>query len=206
MSLGLKEEKYIDFKIKDEDEEINEEQDEINNKDDTDKQYENLLQKIPKYNYNIEKIYKDPDIEYEKIPYFYGSHFSNSMYVSHYLMRIFPYCLTMIEIQKKGFDVPERLFINLQKSFYTAISDKGDLREIIPEFFTLPEMFLNLNDLNLGEINIDSYKKLVFNNTEENAENAQMIKLNEVTMPTWCEDSPFIFSDIRFKINFSIHY
>jgi hypothetical protein len=56
-------------------------------------------------------------------------------------------------------------------------------------------MFLNLNDLNLGEINIDSYKKLVFNNTEENAENAQMIKLNEVTMPTWCEDSPFIFSE-----------
>ena len=156
---------------------------------------DNYIPKIPDYKFDIEKLYLNPNFEYEKIPYFYGSHFSNSMYVSHYLMRIFPYCLTMIEIQKKGFDVPERLFINLQKSFYTSISDKGDLREIIPEFFTLPEMFLNINNLNLGEINIDSYKKLIFNNNLENEENTKMIKLNEVTMPTWCENSPFIFSE-----------
>ena len=154
------------------------------------------IPKIPDYKFDIEKLYSNQNFEYEKIPYFYGSHFSNSMYVSHYLMRIFPYCLTMIEIQKKGFDVPERLFINLQKSFYTSISDKGDLREIIPEFFTLPEMFLNINNLNLGEVSIDSYKKGIdYDIEDEGEENKPMTKLNEVTMPTWCKSSPFIFSE-----------
>ena len=154
------------------------------------------LPKLPEYKFDIEKLYGNLNLEYEKIPYFYGSHFSNSMYISHYLMRIFPYCLTMIEIQKKGFDVPERLFINLHKSFYTAISDKGDLREIIPEFFTLPEMFLNINNLNLGEINIKNYQRLNFTeNEEESEEKGEIVKLNEVIMPTWCEKSPFIFSE-----------
>ena len=159
------------------------------------------IPKIPDYKFDIEKLYGNINFEYEKIPYFYGSHFSNSMYVSHYLMRIFPYCLNMIEIQKKGFDVPERLFINLHKSFYTSISDKGDLREIVPEFFTLPEMFLNINELNFGEININAYKKLIFDeNEEESEEKTEKVKVNEVIMPSWCENSPFIFSEKYRKI------
>ena len=85
------------------------------------------IPKLPEYKYDIEKLYKDINFEYEKIPYFFGSHFSNSMYVSHYLMRLFPFCLTMIEIQKTGFDVPDRLFNNLQNSQNSALSDKGDL-------------------------------------------------------------------------------
>ena len=154
------------------------------------------IPKIPDYKFDIEKLYSNLNFEYEKIPYFFGSHFSNSMYVSHYLMRVFPYCLNMIEIQKTGFDVPERLFINLQKSIYTSLSDKGDLREIIPEFFTLPEMFLNINELNLGKLKNDIY----IGNPSENNENEEMIKINEVIMPSWCEKSPFIFSEKYRKI------
>ena len=97
---------------------------------------------------------------------------------------------------KNGFDVPERLFINLQKSIYTSLTDKGDLREIIPEFFTLPEMFLNINELNLGKIKNDAY---MGNIVDENDEN-EMIKVNEVIMPSWCEKSPFIFSEKYRKI------
>ena len=195
MSLGLKEEKYIDFKIKDEDEEINEEQDEINNKDDTDKQYENLLQKIPKYNYNIEKIYKDPDIEYEKIPYLFGSHFSNAMYISHYMGRIFPYSLTMIEIQGSGFDCSERLFICLDKTFASATMEKCDVRELIPEFYFLPELFLNINKLNFGKINIDNYLGAITYYNELNEKNGKQNKIiiDDVLLPGWCKDNPYIY-------------
>ena len=116
------------------------------------------LPKIPDYKFDIEKLYYNPNFEYEKIPYCFGSHFSNSMYVSHYLVRIFPYSLTLIEIQGDGFDVADRLFLRLQSSFYTAISEKCDLREIIPEFFVLPEMFLNINSLDMGKINLINFK------------------------------------------------
>ena len=162
----------------------------------------NLLQdkyipKLPEYKFDIENLYEDQNYEYEKIPYFFGSHYSNAMYVSHYLMRIFPYCLNMIEIQKKGFDVPERLFINLQNSLYTTISDKGDLREIIPEFFSLPEMFLNINELNLGEVSIGSYIK---NKALTEEEKNKIVLLNEVIMPAWSRDNPYIFCEKYRKI------
>ena len=44
---------------------------------------------------------------------------------------------------------------NLNKTFSSFISQQSNIREIIPEFFTLPEMFININKLNL-----ENYKKL----------------------------------------------
>ena len=193
MVTNLIEENLLNIKIKEEEDnfeppQVNDASNQASNNNMTnlmDQIQDKYIPKLPDYKYDIEKLYKDINFEYEKIPYFFGSHFSNSMYVSHYLMRIFPFCLTMIEIQKTGFDVPDRLFSNLQKSISSAISDKGDLREIIPEFFTLPEMFLNINRLNLGKI------------VEENGSTHE---LNEVVMPTWCNNSPFIFSEKYRKI------
>ena len=151
------------------------------------------LPKIPDYKFDIEKLYSNPNFEYDKIPYCFGSHFSNSMYVSHYLGRIFPYSLTLVEIQGDGFDIADRLFIRIQNSFYTACSEKCDLREIIPEFFTLPEMFLNINSLELGEINI-----LPSEDSENDKKN--MKKLNEVMLPKWCKKSPYLFVEKYRKI------
>ena len=39
------------------------------------------------------------------------------------------------------------------KAFKNASTQSTDVRELIPEFFYLPEMFLNLNSLNLGKLN-----------------------------------------------------
>ena len=140
MVMNLTEENLLNIKIKDEDDSMDSAQINdianypINNPRSfsavvnnnipnlTEQTQDKYLSKIPDYKFDIEKLYKDSIYEYEKIPYFFGSHFSNSMYVSHYLMRIFPFCLTMIEIQKTGFDVPHRLFGDLQKSQYSAMS------------------------------------------------------------------------------------
>ena len=130
-------------------------------------------QKVFDYNINLDKLYYDLDIPYDFLPYVFGSHFSNAMYVSHYLCRLFPYSFTSIEIQGVGFDCPERLFLNLQNSQTSSMSEKGDLREIIPDFFSLPELFININKLNMGQRN-NEY-------------------VEDVTLPTWCLNNPYIF-------------
>ena len=129
--------------------------------------------KIFDYNLNLDKLYYNPSIDFDMLPYVFGSSYSNAMYVSHYLCRLFPYSFTAIEIQRIGFDCADRLFINLQNAVYSAISEKGDLREIIPDFFYLPELFININRLDLGKKNEDF--------------------VEDVKMPSWCLDNPYLF-------------
>ena len=178
-------------------------------------------EKLPKfldYNFNIDKLYNNLNIEYERIPYCFGSHFSNGMYVSHYLCRLFPYSLTMIEIQGNGFDCPDRLFLNIQNSFYSAISEKSDLREIIPEFFTIPEIFLNINSFDLGKVQIKNDEEDMEDNNEKietklkNNENVtidledeeESKQVEDVELPQWCQNNPYSFVEkirILFECN-----
>ena len=85
-------------------------------------------------------------------PYVFGSNYSNPIYVCNYLMRLFPFTHISIELQGQGFDKPDRLFLSVKTSFFNSTSQKGDVRELIPEFFYLPEMFRNLNKLNMGKL------------------------------------------------------
>ena len=175
---------------------------------------EEELPKFLDYNFNIDKLYSNLDIQYELIPCCFGSHFSNGMYVSHYLCRLFPYSLTMIEIQGAGFDCSERLFLNLQRSFYSSVSEKSDVREIIPEFFTIPELFLNINNLEFGKIEIqseeinekesESIKTKIKNNENVIIDLDEKIKkkqVEDVELPTWCKDNPYFFVE-KFRILF----
>ena len=84
-------------------------------------------------------------------PYYYGTNYSNPIYVCNFLMRLFPFTHTSIELQGNKIDDPNRLFLSVVKSFENSTTQKTDVRELIPEFFYLPEMFLNINDINLGK-------------------------------------------------------
>ena len=86
-------------------------------------------------------------------PYYFGCNYSTPAYISNYLIRLFPFTQACIEIQGTGFDTPHRLFTSIIKTFKNATTQSGDVRELIPEFFYLPEMYLNLNKLNLGKFN-----------------------------------------------------
>ena len=61
------------------------------------------------------------------------------------MIRLFPYSFIAIELQGTGFDDPNRLFSSIEEAFFNMSSQKSDLRELIPEFFYLPEMFININ-------------------------------------------------------------
>ena len=183
---------------------------------------ENKL-KIPDYKYDLDKLYYNLNIEYERIPYFFGTHYSNPMYVCHYLTRLFPYSFLMIEIQGDGFDCPDRLFYNLKNTFFSSTHEKCDLRELIPEFFTLPEMFININNFNLGEIEdnfyISNMKPDLIEENKENKENKEnnedniintdsnsssinikTMQINNVALPPWTKQDPYYFIQITREI------
>ena len=136
------------------------------------------------YNYKPKKFQKTESKEIEnftekivdinQLPYFYGSHYSNPTYVSHFLSRIFPYSFIAIEIQGEKFDDPDRIFSSTQKTFESVCTAKDDVRELIPEFYTVPEIFKNVNNLNLTQGKLDS----------ENKE----ININDVILPNWCNE------------------
>ena len=126
----------------------------------------------------------------------YGSHYSTSLYLTYYLVRVFPFSYIRIELQGSSFDDPNRLFNSLPNSFDCATTQKSDLRELIPEFFCFPEMFLNINELNLGQI-------------KDQKGNPKLVE--EVEMPNWANNNPYNFiekhrellesSEINEKIN-----
>ena len=107
------------------------------------------------------------------MPYMFGSNYSNPTYVCNYMTRIFPYTQIGIELQGDKFDDPNRLFTSVKSSFKSAITQKSDVRELIPEFFYLPEMFINVNDLDMG-IKDDG------------------TKVNDVVTP--CQNNPYEFT------------
>ena len=134
-------------------------------------------------------------LEINQIPYFFGSHYSNPTYITNFLTRTFPFSLVAIEIQGEKFDDPDRMFISLQKTFESASSLKDDVRELIPEFYTIPEILLNVNNFNLAQDKIDSEGK--------------QIVINDVELPPWANKKPTNFiiemrknlEDSELKIN-----
>ena len=90
-------------------------------------------------------------IEIQEKRYFYSSHYSNPFYVVHYMYKLFPYSCCAIELQGDGFDKRERQFISIIDSWKNCMNENTDVRELIPEFYFLPEMFINLNKINFGK-------------------------------------------------------
>ena len=84
-------------------------------------------------------------------PYYFQTHYSNNVYTCHYLIRFFPFCFLSIEFQGAEFDNPNRLFFSIEETFFNISSQKSDVRELIPEFYYFPEMFLNINKINFDK-------------------------------------------------------
>ena len=116
-------------------------------------------------------------VEVEK-RYFYSSHYSNPFYVVHYMYKLFPYCCCAIELQGDGFDKRERQFISIIESWKNCMNENTDVRELIPEFYFLPEMFVNINKINFGK------------NDEE--EKVQVLR-DDFEYPKWSKNNPSLF-------------
>ena len=77
-------------------------------------------------------------------PYHYGSHYSNSGIVLHFLVRLPPFTGMFLAFQGQSFDIADRTFRNMATTWWLSSSESAtDVKELIPEFFYLPEFLRN---------------------------------------------------------------
>lgn len=109
-------------------------------------------------------------------PFHYGTHYSTSMIVTGYLIRLQPFVQSYLLLQGGAFDHPDRLFYSIEKAWMSASRENmSDVRELIPEFFCLPEMFTNGNQYDFGK-------------RQGNGGG-----IDNVVLPPWAKGDPHIF-------------
>jgi hypothetical protein len=114
----------------------------------------------------------------EKERFLYGSHYSSPGVVLHYLIRQEPFTSMAIELQSGRFDCPDRLFLDIEGCWKSCLTSTSDFKELVPEFFTCPEIFLNTNRFPLGR-------------TQDGRQ------VDDVGMPPWAKGSVYEFVRIH---------
>ena len=124
---------------------------------------QNLMNnKIEKENFNAMK--SKSQMITQQVPnefLFYKIGYYNNLYsVSYFLTRFIPFSFSSLNLIEKKFSLFQQLFQNKQEQFI-LYRDNKSIREIIPEYYYLPEFFYNLNNLNLNYLfDCDHYIKL----------------------------------------------
>ncbi|KAL1744917.1 beach-domain-containing protein [Schizophyllum fasciatum] len=109
-------------------------------------------------------------------PFHYGTHFSSSMIVCHFMIRLAPFTSMFKTLQGGDWDLPDRLFSDIARAYHSAAVDvRGDVRELIPEFFVCPEFLENTDNHDFG----------VHSNTGE--------RVHHVKLPPWAHKDPLLF-------------
>ncbi|XP_016916975.2 lysosomal-trafficking regulator isoform X2 [Apis cerana] len=108
-------------------------------------------------------------------PFHYGSHYSNSGTVLHFLVRLPPFTSMFLCYQDDNFDIPDRTFHALATTWrLTSCDSTTDVKELIPEFFYLPEFLLNSEGFNFG--------------IRQNGN-----RVGDVELPKWCGGDARLF-------------
>lgn len=91
----------------------------------------------------------DPDVP----KFHYGSHYSSAGIVLFYLLRLPPFSTENQTLQGGQFDHADRLFNSVRDTWLSAAGkgNTSDVKELIPEFFYMPEFLENRFNLDLGE-------------------------------------------------------
>lgn len=130
----------------------------------------------------------------EEVPKFmYGSHYSSAGVVLHFLIRQEPFTSMAINLQGGRFDCPDRIFFDIQRTWNGCNNSMSDVKELIrklfislhyflillfviniAELYCCPELFLNMNNLPLGELQEGSV-------------------VNNVKLPPWANNNVFEF-------------
>ncbi|CAL5041322.1 unnamed protein product [Urochloa decumbens] len=116
----------------------------------------------------------DPDIP----SFYYGSHYSSMGIVLHYMLRLEPFTTLHLSFQGGKFDHADRLFQSIGSAYRNSLSSTSDVKELIPEFFYMPEFLENSNSYHLG--------------VKQDGE-----PIGNVVLPPWAKGSPDEFIHIN---------
>lgn len=110
---------------------------------------ERLKEFVNRYN-----TFSDPDIP----PFMYGSHYSTMVgVVLHYLVRLQPFASLHKDVQNGRFDVSDRLFSSIPRTWEHNTSMLSEVKELTPEWFTLPDFLRNINSFDFGQMQDNSF-------------------------------------------------
>ena len=141
--------------------------------------------------------YQQSQMSGEK-PFQFGTHYSSSMIACSFMIRLSPFTEMFLTLQvslaatmdgmiggltdarpsfKGGnFDLADRLFSSVSKAWKSASEDnRGDVRELIPEFFYSPLFLDNINHHDFGK--------------KQNSDEG----VDAVELPVWALDDPLLF-------------
>ncbi|KLT43791.1 beach-domain-containing protein [Cutaneotrichosporon oleaginosum] len=109
-------------------------------------------------------------------PFHYGTHYSSSMIVCGYMIRLSPFTEIFLALQGGSFDLADRLFSSVPRAWDSAsATNRGDVRELIPEFYYAPAFLNNLNHHDFGRKQVSG--DLV----------------DDVALPPWALSDPLLF-------------
>uniref|UniRef100_A0A7N0VH18 BEACH domain-containing protein B n=1 Tax=Kalanchoe fedtschenkoi TaxID=63787 RepID=A0A7N0VH18_KALFE len=111
--------------------------------------------------------FSDPDIP----SFYYGSHYSSMGIVLYYLLRLEPFTGLHRNLQGGKFDHADRLFHSIEGTYRNCLSNTSDVKELIPEFFYMPEFLSNLNKYHFG--------------VKQDGE-----PIGDICLPPWAKGSP----------------
>ncbi|XP_057974811.1 BEACH domain-containing protein B isoform X2 [Malania oleifera] len=111
--------------------------------------------------------FSDPDIP----SFYYGSHYSSMGIVLFYLLRLEPFTALHRNLQGGKFDHADRLFQSIEGTYRNCLSNTSDVKELIPEFFYMPEFLINSNSYHLG--------------VKQDGE-----PIGDISLPPWAKGSP----------------
>uniref|UniRef100_A0A8C5D403 Neurobeachin n=1 Tax=Gadus morhua TaxID=8049 RepID=A0A8C5D403_GADMO len=83
-------------------------------------------------------------------PHHYTTLYSTADTTLGWMLRIEPFTTFFLNANENKFDHPERSFSGIGRSWRNCQRDTADVKELIPEFYYLPEMFVNSNEYELG--------------------------------------------------------
>ncbi|KAJ2847470.1 hypothetical protein IWW36_003842, partial [Coemansia brasiliensis] len=93
--------------------------------------------------------FEDPSGRIKK--FHYGTHYSSAASVAYYLVRMEPFASVHVSLQSGKFDHADRQFHSIADTWNSCVTSSGDVKELIPEFYYLPEFLVNHNNLSLGQ-------------------------------------------------------
>ncbi|CAO1626366.1 unnamed protein product [Parajaminaea phylloscopi] len=114
-------------------------------------------------------------VEIDEPPFHYGTHYSTAATTAGFLIRLRPFEKLLIALQGGSFDLAERTFASIGKAWRSAAEvSRGDVRELTPEFFYLPEFLVNHNRFDFGATQSGS-------------------RIDDVELPPWANGDPLLF-------------
>lgn len=108
------------------------------------------------------------------VPSHYFSHYSSPFAVASFLIRLEPFTSLHLLLQGGTFDFADRLFHSVPAAFQGVLKNIQDVRELIPEFYFLPEMCFNHNDIAFGKT-------------------SNRMHMHDLVLPPWANDCPYQF-------------